>query len=83
VNKHLELVGVAVTDLRTDLSDGVNLILLVGVLGGLFVPLYNYHNPARSTEDKAGGGRRSPELPNQGPRADVVGRWPTWSWPFA
>ena len=52
INKHLELVGVIVTDLAIDLHDGVNLVLLIGVLGGMFVPLYNYKSPVSANEDK-------------------------------
>jgi len=53
INAHLEVLGApGVTDLAAQLSDGVLLIQLIGVLGGFFVPFYNYKDPATTDEDK-------------------------------
>lgn len=43
VNKHLNKLNFEVHDLGTDFKDGVYLCLLMGLLGGFFVPLYDYH----------------------------------------
>lgn len=43
VNKHLNKLNLEVSDLDTQFSDGVFLSLLVGLLEGYFVPLYEFH----------------------------------------
>lgn len=60
INAHLEVLGApAVTDLAAQLSDGVLLIQLIGVLGGFFVPFYNYKDPATTDEDKVRAHKQS------------------------
>ncbi|VDD75655.1 unnamed protein product [Mesocestoides corti] len=45
-NEHLQKLNLRVSDLSEDFSDGVRLILLMGLLEGYFVPLHFYHaNP--------------------------------------
>ncbi|CDS40471.1 beta parvin [Echinococcus multilocularis] len=43
VNEHLQKLNLQVKDLAHDFSDGVRLILLMGLLEGYFVPLHCYH----------------------------------------
>lgn len=43
VNKHLAKLNFEISDLNTDFRDGVYLCLLMGLLGGFFVPLYEFH----------------------------------------
>ncbi|XP_011200421.1 beta-parvin isoform X1 [Bactrocera dorsalis] len=43
VNKHLTKLNFEITDLNSDFRDGVYLCLLMGLLGGFFVPLYEFH----------------------------------------
>lgn len=43
VNKHLNKVSLEVNDLDTQFHDGVYLVLLMGLLEGFFVPLYDFH----------------------------------------
>lgn len=42
-NKHLSKLNFEIKDLSTDFRDGVYLCLLMGLLGGFFVPLYEFH----------------------------------------
>ncbi|TMS37708.1 hypothetical protein L596_004588 [Steinernema carpocapsae] len=42
-NKHLNKINLEVTELETQFQDGVYLVLLMGLLEGYFVPLYNFH----------------------------------------
>ncbi len=42
-NKHLGKINLDVYDLETQFADGVYLTLLVGLLEGYFVPLYDFH----------------------------------------
>uniref|UniRef100_A0A674NUT6 Parvin, alpha a n=1 Tax=Takifugu rubripes TaxID=31033 RepID=A0A674NUT6_TAKRU len=42
VNKHLNKLNLEVTELDTQFADGVYLVLLMGLLEGYFVPLYNF-----------------------------------------
>ncbi|KAK2156146.1 hypothetical protein LSH36_220g01000 [Paralvinella palmiformis] len=51
VNKHLNKVNLEVTDLDTQFHDGVYLVLLMGLLEGYFVPLYNFHLTTTSFEE--------------------------------
>ncbi|XP_059617847.1 beta-parvin [Phlebotomus argentipes] len=50
VNKHLNKLNFEVADLSTDFRDGVYLCLLMGVLGGFFVPLYDFHLTPKDTD---------------------------------
>ncbi|XP_017016046.1 beta-parvin [Drosophila takahashii] len=43
VNKHLAKLNFEISDLNTDFRDGVYLCLLMGLLGGFFVPLHEFH----------------------------------------
>jgi hypothetical protein len=52
VNKHLEKVGVSVTDLSAQFHDGVFFIILTGTLGGFFVPLNKYAITPETSDDK-------------------------------
>ncbi|CAI2736990.1 unnamed protein product, partial [Dicrocoelium dendriticum] len=49
VNSHLSLLTLTVSDMTKDFSDGVLLVLLMGLLEGYFVPFHVYH-PTPSTE---------------------------------
>jgi parvin len=51
-NKHLNKINLEVTDLETQFQDGVFLILLMGLLEGYFVPLYNFHLQVRNNDEK-------------------------------
>ncbi|CAM9464666.1 unnamed protein product [Lampetra fluviatilis] len=42
VNKHLSKLNLEVTELETQFADGVYLVLLMGLVEGYFVPLYNF-----------------------------------------
>lgn len=50
VNKHLNKLNFEVANLNTDFKDGVYLCLLMGLLGGFFVPLYDFHLTPKDTE---------------------------------
>lgn len=52
VNKHLNKLGLEVTDLDTQFHDGVYLSLLMGLLEGFFVPLYAFHNTPHDFDQK-------------------------------
>jgi len=52
VNKHLAGCGVSVANLGLQFHDGVYLIILIGALGNVFVPLYNFHISPTTTEMK-------------------------------
>jgi len=52
LNKHLNKVNLEVTDLESQFSDGVYLVLLMGLLEGYFVPLYCFHLTPDDTEQK-------------------------------
>jgi len=52
VNKHLEKIGVQISNIGNQFHDGVYLIMLIGSLGNFFVPLYNYHIAPTTTEMK-------------------------------
>lgn len=43
VNKHLNKLNFEVHDLNTDFKDGVYLCIIMGLLGGFFVPLHSFH----------------------------------------
>jgi len=51
-NRHLEKVNLVVTDLDTQFSDGVFLVLLMGLLEGYFVPLHCFTLTPDSFEEK-------------------------------
>jgi len=50
VNKHLNKLNFEVGDLSTDFKDGVYLCLLMGLLGGFFVPLHEFYLTPKSTD---------------------------------
>lgn len=50
VNKHLNKLNFEVNNLNTDFKDGVYLCLLMGLLGGFFVPLYEFHLTPQNIE---------------------------------
>ncbi|XP_073514372.1 alpha-parvin isoform X1 [Phyllobates terribilis] len=52
VNKHLNKLNLEVTELETQFADGVYLVLLMGLLEGYFVPLYNFFLTPDSFEQK-------------------------------
>ncbi|CAH0746122.1 unnamed protein product [Diatraea saccharalis] len=52
VNKHLSKVNLDVTDLDTQFHDGVYLCLLMGLLDGFFVPLYDFHLTPQDFDQK-------------------------------
>ncbi|XP_046390983.1 beta-parvin [Ischnura elegans] len=52
VNKHLSRVNLEVTELETQFHDGVYLTLLMGLLEGFFVPLYEFHLTPRDFDQK-------------------------------
>lgn len=51
VNKKMSTLGLQVTDMEKQFSDGVILLLLIGQLEGFFVPLYDFNiTPINTTE---------------------------------
>ncbi|KAL3315764.1 hypothetical protein Ciccas_005595 [Cichlidogyrus casuarinus] len=52
VNRHLVKLNLAVSDLRTQFDDGVYFILLLGLLGGYFVPMHAYHIAPANNEQR-------------------------------
>lgn len=50
VNKHLNKLNFEVNSLNSDFKDGVYLCLLMGLLGGFFVPLYDFHLTPKDAE---------------------------------
>lgn len=50
INAHLQKLQLNVIDLAAEMSDGINLILLMGLLEGYFVPLHCY-NPEPTTDN--------------------------------
>jgi len=52
VNKHLNKMGVTISNVTNQFHDGVYLIMLIGSLGNFFVPLYNYNMSPTNTEMK-------------------------------
>ncbi|XP_031625301.1 alpha-parvin [Contarinia nasturtii] len=50
VNKHLNKLNFEVNSLNSDFKDGVYLCLLMGLLGGFFVPLYDFHLTPKTVE---------------------------------
>lgn len=52
VNKHLSKVNLEVMDLDTQFHDGVYLCLLMGLLDGFFVPLYDFHLTPQDFDQK-------------------------------
>ncbi|XP_047676125.1 beta-parvin isoform X3 [Tachysurus fulvidraco] len=52
VNKHLNKLNLEVTELESQFADGVYLVLLMGLLEGYFVPLYNFYLTPESFEQK-------------------------------
>jgi parvin len=52
VNKHLNKINLDVTDIDNQFHDGVYLILLMGLLEGYFVPLYEFHLTPKDFDQK-------------------------------
>merc|ERR1712241_1289460 len=52
VNKHLNKINLEVTSLDAQFADGVYLVLIVGLLEGYFVPLYEFHLTPQSFDEK-------------------------------
>ncbi|XP_047141160.1 alpha-parvin isoform X1 [Hydra vulgaris] len=52
VNKHLSKLDLQIQNLDTQFNDGVNFILLIGLLEGYFVPLYQFHMTPQSSHQK-------------------------------
>jgi len=52
VNKHLDKLDLQIMNLDTQFSDGVNFILLLGILEGYFVPLHQFHMTPQSFDQK-------------------------------
>ncbi|XP_038873532.1 parvin, alpha a [Salvelinus namaycush] len=52
VNKHLNKLNLEVAELDTQFADGVYLVLLLGLLEGYFVPLYNFFLTPENFEQK-------------------------------
>ncbi|VDD74869.1 unnamed protein product [Mesocestoides corti] len=52
VNQHLNKLNIVVTDLQKQMDDGVYFLLLLGMLGGYFIPLHKYHLVPRTNEQK-------------------------------
>ncbi|XP_069126020.1 beta-parvin-like [Argopecten irradians] len=52
VNKQMLKINLEVTDLDQQFHDGVYLVLLMGLLEGYFVPLYDFHLTPTSFEEK-------------------------------
>lgn len=50
VNKHLNKLNFEVANLNSDFKDGVYMCLLMGLLGGFFVPLYDFHLTPKDAE---------------------------------
>lgn len=52
MNKNIGSIGVEVTDLSHQMSDGVFFIVLIGSLGNFFVPLSKYKFQPNSVDEK-------------------------------
>uniref|UniRef100_A0A1I8G3D2 Calponin-homology (CH) domain-containing protein n=1 Tax=Macrostomum lignano TaxID=282301 RepID=A0A1I8G3D2_9PLAT len=52
INSNLACLNIEVTDLARDLADGVNLIILLGLLEGYFVPLHFYTSVSATKEQR-------------------------------
>lgn len=52
VNKHLSKLDLHISNLDTQFSDGVNFVLLIGLLEGYFVPLYLFHMTPQTFDNK-------------------------------
>lgn len=52
VNKHLNKVNLDVSDIESQFHDGVYLVLLMGLLEGYFVPLFEFHLTPKDFEQK-------------------------------
>ncbi|VDO11990.1 unnamed protein product [Rodentolepis nana] len=51
-NSHLGKLNIHVTDLQKEMNDGVYFLLLLGLLGGYFIPLHRFHLTPRTDEQK-------------------------------
>lgn len=52
MNKHLSKVNLEVSDLDSPFHDGVCLVLLMGLLEGFFVPLYDFYLTPKDFDQK-------------------------------
>jgi len=52
VNKHLSKLDLEIDNLDSQFGDGVNFVLLIGLLEGYFVPLHLFHMTPQSLEQK-------------------------------
>ncbi|KAL5960704.1 Beta-parvin [Taenia solium] len=52
VNQHLGKLNIVVSDLQKQMDDGVYFLLLMGLLGGYFIPLHKFHLAPRTNEQK-------------------------------
>lgn len=52
VNKHLNKINLEVSELETQFHDGVYLTLLMGLLEGFFVPLYDFYLTPQDFDQK-------------------------------
>lgn len=52
VNKYLNKINFEVTELESQFHDGVYLIMLMGLLGGFFVPHYSFNLTPHEFEQK-------------------------------
>jgi len=52
MNRQLNKVNLEVTDLDSDLSDGVQLCMLMGLLEGYYVPLHFFHSTPQTFEER-------------------------------
>ena len=62
VNKHLNKLDLQIEELDKQFSDGVNFILLIGLLEGYFVPLHLYSMTPQSEEEKVNNVKLGMEL---------------------
>lgn len=62
VNKHLSKLDLQIDELDKQFSDGVNFILLVGLLEGYFVPLHLYSMTPQSFDEKVNNVKLAMEL---------------------
>lgn len=81
VNGHFSTLGMHVDDLLEDLHDGARLIILVGLIGGFFVPMGSYY-PSPSAESEKVRPARASALRCRPPwlrrwRSAIAARWVT------
>lgn len=52
VNQHLNFLSIKISDLATEMHDGVYVIIMIGCIGDFFVPLCRYKIKPENVEDK-------------------------------